>query len=56
MAKKESKLEEIYQLVEYSKKTGIELKEDQLQQIAEREERISRKRCFHYYVTALSLY
>ncbi len=30
MAKKESKLDEIYNLVEYSKKTGIELNDGQL--------------------------
>lgn len=38
MVKKESKLEEIYGLVEYSQKTGIALTESQLAQIAEREE------------------
>ncbi len=38
MAKRESKLEEIYALVEYSKKTGIELTDEQLRQISEREE------------------
>lgn len=38
MVKKESKLEEIYALLEYSQKTGIALTESQLQQIAEREE------------------
>ncbi len=38
MANKESKLDAIYGLVEYSKKTGIELNDDQLRQISEREE------------------
>lgn len=43
MAKKETKLDEIYGLLDYSQKTGIALNDEQLKQIAEKEEDLIKK-------------